>query len=127
MKRLALMVAILMVMAMEGYAQEDRWMQDATFKRLNAYLQLYPGQVEQVYEIYCFFVVQLQPSKSADAQFENEQSEDVQHALIGHLRRMYHALSGEQYRKYVELLDVSRSHIQDDRLNPELKRYLALR
>lgn len=77
------------------------------FGRLSSYLSLAPTQVEEVFSINDFFVEQQRKSLSKDVKRQEEQ---LQKAVYGNLKLMKNALTADQYRKYVTLLNVTNNN-----------------
>lgn len=79
------------------------------FNRLNTYLSLEPTQTKKVYKINEDFIWEQQESLSEDAK---SQEEGMQKALSNNLESMKEVLTTEQYRKYVKILNVTKSNKQ---------------
>lgn len=73
------------------------------FSRLSSYLGLAPYQMEEVLNINDYFVQEQRKSLSKDLK---RQDERLQKAVYGNLKLMKEALTADQYRKYVILLNV---------------------
>ena len=76
------------------------------FSRLSSYLGLAPYQMEEVLNINDYFVQEQRKSLSKDLK---RQDERLQKAVYGNLKLMKEALTADQYRKYVILLNVTRN------------------
>lgn len=77
------------------------------FSRLSAYLGLAPYQMEEVLNINDYFVQEQRKSLSKDLK---RQDERLQKAVYGNLKLMKEALTADQYRKYVILLNVTNNN-----------------
>ena len=79
----------------------------AEFSRLSSYLGLAPYQMEEVLNINDYFVQEQRKSLSKDLK---RQDERLQKAVYGNLKLMKEALTADQYRKYVILLNVTNNN-----------------
>ena len=77
------------------------------FSRLSSYLGLAPYQLEEVLNINDYFVQEQRKSLSKDLK---RQDERLQKAVYGNLKLMKEALTADQYRKYVILLNVTNNN-----------------
>ena len=77
------------------------------FSRLSSYLGLAPYQMEEVLNINDYFVQEQRKSLSKDLK---RQDERLQKAVYGNLMLMKEALTADQYRKYVILLNVTNNN-----------------
>ena len=77
------------------------------FSRLSSYLGLAPYQMEEVLNINDYFVQEQRKSLSKDLK---RQDERLQKAVYGNLNLMKEALTADQYRKYVILLNVTNNN-----------------
>lgn len=77
------------------------------FSRLSSYLGLAPYQMEEVLNINDYFVQEQRKSLSKDMK---RQDERLQKAVYGNLKLMKEALTADQYRKYVILLNVTNNN-----------------
>ena len=77
------------------------------FSRLSSYLGLAPYQMEEVLNINDYFVQEQRKSLSKDLK---RQDERLQKAMYGNLKLMKEALTADQYRKYVILLNVTNNN-----------------
>ena len=77
------------------------------FSRLSSYLGLAPYQMEEVLNINDYFVQEQIKSLSKDLK---RQDERLQKAVYGNLKLMKEALTADQYRKYVILLNVTNNN-----------------
>ncbi|MDD2952337.1 MAG: hypothetical protein PHC95_04115 [Parabacteroides sp.] len=77
------------------------------FSRLSSYLGLAPSQMEEVFNINDYFVQEQRKGLSKDLK---RQDERLQKAVYGNLKLMKEALTADQYRKYVTLLNVTNNN-----------------
>lgn len=77
------------------------------FSLLSSYLGLAPYQMEEVLNINDYFVQEQRKSLSKDLK---RQDERLQKAVYGNLKLMKEALTADQYRKYVILLNVTNNN-----------------
>ena len=77
------------------------------FSRVSSYLGLAPYQMEEVLNINDYFVQEQRKSLSKDLK---RQDERLQKAVYGNLKLMKEALTADQYRKYVILLNVTNNN-----------------
>ena len=77
------------------------------FSRMSSYLGLAPYQMEEVLNINDYFVQEQRKSLSKDLK---RQDERLQKAVYGNLKLMKEALTADQYRKYVILLNVTNNN-----------------
>ena len=77
------------------------------FSRLSSYLGLAPYQMEEVLNNNDYFVQEQRKSLSKDLK---RQDERLQKAVYGNLKLMKEALTADQYRKYVILLNVTNNN-----------------
>ena len=77
------------------------------FSRLSSYLGLAPYQMEEELNINDYFVQEQRKSLSKDLK---RQDERLQKAVYGNLKLMKEALTADQYRKYVILLNVTNNN-----------------
>lgn len=77
------------------------------FGRLSSFLELTPVQMDEVYNINDYFVEQQKESLSKDTK---RQEAKLQKAVYGNLKLMKGALTADQYRKYVTLLNVTNNN-----------------
>ncbi len=77
------------------------------FSRLSSYLGLAPYQMEEVLNINDYFVQEQRKSLSKDLK---RQDERLQKAVYSNLKLMKEALTADQYRKYVILLNVTNNN-----------------
>ena len=77
------------------------------FGKLSSFIDLTPSQMDEVYDINEYFKGQQKESLSRDTK---RQEERLQKAVYGNLKLMKSALSDNQYRKYVTLLNVTNNN-----------------
>ena len=77
------------------------------FSRLSSYLGLAPYQMEEVLNINDYFV---QEQRKSLSKYLKRQDERLQKAVYGNLKLMKEALTADQYRKYVILLNVTNNN-----------------
>lgn len=77
------------------------------FSRLSSYLGLAPYQMEEVLNINDYFV---QEQRKSLSKVLKRQDERLQKAVYGNLKLMKEALTADQYRKYVILLNVTNNN-----------------
>ena len=77
------------------------------FSRLSSYLGLAPYQLEEVLNINDYFV---QEQRKSLSKYLKRQDERLQKAVYGNLKLMKEALTADQYRKYVILLNVTNNN-----------------
>ncbi len=125
MRRLGMMVVALMMVATMSFAQKVSDSKSMSFDKLSRYLQLDANQIAEVSEINTYFENQLGQPLSAEALCNNARSEETRNALLCNLKLMKRALTKDQYRKYVALINVTRANQEDKVSNPLLDSYLA--
>ena len=114
MRKLFMAVAILGISATVSFAKaqcvNDNGNKEpfaVEFGKLSSYLDLTPSQMDEVYDINEYFKGQQKESLSRDTK---RQEERLQKAVYGNLKLMKSALSDNQYRKYVTLLNVTNNN-----------------
>lgn len=125
MRRLGMMVVALMMVATMSFAQKVSDSKSMSFDKLSRYLQLDANQIAEVSEINTYFENQLGQPQSAEALCNNARPEETRNALLCNLKLMKRALTKDQYRKYVALINVTRANQEDKVSNPLLDSYLA--
>lgn len=126
MRRLGLLVAVALMMgATTSFAQSGKEANQTSFERLSKYLRLTEAQAPEVAEINAYFENQLGQPLSAEALSQSERPEEMRNALFCNLKLMKRALTKEQYRKYVALINVSRANQPMAITSPDLEAYLA--
>lgn len=107
MKRLAMAVSALFLSATICFAQKPGMSKEpfaVDFYKLSAYLQLTPSQLDEVENINEFFITKQGESLRAQAKLQDKK---MREAVYGNLKLMKKALTPDQYRKYVILLNVT--------------------
>ena len=114
MRKLFMAVAILGISATVSFAKAQCVNENGNkepfaveFGKLSSYLDLNPSQMDEVYDINEYFKGQQKESLSRDTK---RQEERLQKAVYGNLKLMKSALSDNQYRKYVTLLNVTNNN-----------------
>ena len=114
MRKLFMAVAILGISATVSFAKAQCVNENGNkepfaveFGKLSSYLDLTPSQMDEVYDINEYFKGQQKESLSRDTK---RQEERLQKAVYGNLKLMKSALSDNQYRKYVTLLNVTNNN-----------------
>ena len=114
MRKLILAVAVLGMSATMNFAKAqcvneygNKEPFAVEFSRLSSYLGLAPYQMEEVLNINDYFVQEQRKSLSKDLK---RQDERLQKAVYGNLKLMKEALTADQYRKYVILLNVTNNN-----------------
>ena len=114
MRKLFMAVAILGISATVSFAKAQCVNENGNkepfaveFGKLSSYLDLTPSQMDEVYDINEYFKGQEKESLSRDTK---RQEERLQKAVYGNLKLMKSALSDNQYRKYVTLLNVTNNN-----------------
>ena len=126
MRRLGLLVAVALMMgATTSFAQSGKEANQTSFERLSKYLRLTEAQAPEVAEINAYFENQLGQPLSAEALSQSERPEEMRNALLCNFKLMKRALTKEQYRKYVALINVSRANQPMAITSPDLEAYLA--
>lgn len=125
MKRLVLAVSALLVGATVGLAEKPvsgKQPFAVNFNKLSAYLQLTPAQMEEVEHINEFFLEKQSESLRARVKWQDRK---MQEAVYGNLKLMKKALTADQYRKYVILLNVTHNNNRRMGMNSLPDVYLA--
>ena len=114
MRKLFMAVAILGISATVSFAKAQCVNENGNkepfaveFGKLSSYLDLTPSQMDEVYDINEYFKGQQKESLSRDTK---RQEERLQKAVYGNLKLMKSALSDNQYRKYVTLVNVTNNN-----------------
>ena len=114
MRKLIMAVAVLGMSATMNFAKAQCVNENGNkepfaveFGKLSSYLDLTPSQMDEVYDINEYFKGQQKESLSRDTK---RQEERLQKAVYGNLKLMKSALSDNQYRKYVTLLNVTNNN-----------------
>lgn len=108
MKKLVLLAALVMGFVGASNAQDINGRFKLDFESLDAYLGLLPTQVDKVFDINKHF----QESQATAMATENLEArgEAMRTAVYGNLKLMREALSEEQFRKYVTILNVTNNN-----------------
>ena len=100
MKRLVLLVVVALGMSATSFAGEKvegkDWKVDVNVAKLSKYLNLDARQMEEVANISDYF-----------ADKEAKQGKKLREAVYGNFKLMKRTLTNEQYKKYVQLLNVT--------------------
>lgn len=114
MRKLFMAVAILGISATVSFAKAQCVNENGNkepfaveFGKLSSMTDLTPSQMDEVYDINEYFKGQQKESLSRDTK---RQEERLQKAVYGNLKLMKSALSDNQYRKYVTLLNVTNNN-----------------
>jgi len=114
MRKLFMAVAILGISATVSFAKAQCVNENGNkepfaveFGKLSSFIDLTPSQMDEVYDINEYFKGQQKESLSRDTK---RQEERLQKAVYGNLKLMKSALSDNQYRKYVTLLNVTNNN-----------------
>ena len=114
MRKLFMAVAIVGISATVSFAKAQCVNENGNkepfaveFGKLSSYLDLTPSHMDEVYDINEYFKGQQKESLSRDTK---RQEERLQKAVYGNLKLMKSALSDNQYRKYVTLLNVTNNN-----------------
>lgn len=114
MRKLFMAVAILGISATVSFAKAQCVNENGNkepfaveFGKLSSHYDLTPSQMDEVYDINEYFKGQQKESLSRDTK---RQEERLQKAVYGNLKLMKSALSDNQYRKYVTLLNVTNNN-----------------
>ena len=114
MRKLFMAVAILGISATVSFAKAQCVNENGNkepfaveFGKLSSLKDLTPSQMDEVYDINEYFKGQQKESLSRDTK---RQEERLQKAVYGNLKLMKSALSDNQYRKYVTLLNVTNNN-----------------
>ena len=114
MRKLFMAVAVLGISATVSFAKAQCVNENGNkepfaveFGKLSSYLDLTPSQMDEVYDINEYFKGQQKESLSRGTK---RQEERLQKAVYGNLKLMKSALSDNQYRKYVTLLNVTNNN-----------------
>lgn len=127
MRSLVLVIAILTT-SLTGFATNDETSQVklsndpfiVSFESLNRYLDLSPNQINKVYDINNYFIETQNNYMKLNAYLKEKK---MQQAVYGNLKLMKDALSPEQYKKYLTLLNVTNTNRMID--NTEVNIYLT--
>lgn len=108
MKRLVLLVVVALGMSATGFAgnkvEGKDWKVDVNIVKLSKYLQLNARQMEEVATISDFFADKVQSASYAK---EAKQGKKLREAVYGNFKLMKRTLPEEQYKKYVQLVNIT--------------------
>ncbi len=108
MKRLVLLVVVALGMSTTGFAgnrvEGKDWKVDVNIAKLSKYLQLNARQMEEVITISDYFADKVQSASYAK---EAKQGKKLREAVYGNFKLMKRTLTEEQYKKYVQLVNVT--------------------
>lgn len=108
MKRLVLLVVVALGMSATSFAEEKvegkDWKVDVNVAKLSKYLNLDARQMEEVANISDYFADKVQSASYAK---EAKQGKKLREAVYGNFKLMKRTLTNEQYKKYVQLLNVT--------------------
>ena len=110
MKKFGFIVAVLCMCATASFAQRPSLSREpfiVSTGKLANYLQLTSTQIAEVAEINAYFIEKQEESAKASA---NKQDQKRYEAVYGNLKLMKQALTPEQYRKYVTLLNITNNN-----------------
>ena len=115
MKRLGMAVAALVFCATISFGQDlSKESFSINFDKLSSYLELAPSQMNEVSSISQYFTEKQNESFSGNPV---RQEKKMQQAVYGNLKLMKKALTEDQYRKYVAILNVTNNNKQFIRPN----------
>lgn len=108
MKRLVMAISALLLSATISFAQNSvKKPFIVNVDRLSPYLQLTPSQMNEVANINEYFIEMQNESVKASVK---HQEKKMRQAVYGNLKLMKKALTPEQYRKYLVLLNVTNNN-----------------
>lgn len=112
MKRLGLAVAAVLMSASMSFAQNNEVKLTkkpfaVSTGKLGAYLQLTSSQLDEIGKINAYFIEKQDESIKASGKL---QAQKMRQAVYGNLKLMKKALTPEQYRKYVVLLNITNNN-----------------
>ncbi len=112
MKRLGLTLVVVLMSVASSFAQGNSNKVNKepfaiNFEKLSYYLELAPYQVEEVANINEYFLDMQKQSLRGNAKLRDKR---MHQAIYGNLKLMKGALTPEQYRKYVTLLNVTHNN-----------------
>lgn len=125
MKRFSMAVAALVLCATMSFAQGQNQSKEAfvvNFDKLSSYLELTPSQMGEVADINQYFIDKQIESVSANPVRYDKR---MQQAVYGNLKLMKNALTNEQYRKYVALINLTNNNKQAIVMNTADDTYFA--
>lgn len=108
MKRLVLMVVVALGVSTTSFAgnkvEGKDWKVDVNVAKLSQFLKLNARQMEEVATISDYFADKVQSASYAK---ETKQGKKLREAVYGNFKLMKRTLTDEQYRKYVQLVNVT--------------------
>lgn len=108
MKRLVLMVVVALGVSATSFAgnkvEGKDWKVDVNVAKLSQFLKLNARQMEEVATISDYFADKVQSASYAK---ETKQGKKLREAVYGNFKLMKRTLTDEQYRKYVQLVNVT--------------------
>lgn len=108
MKRLVLMVVVALGMSATSFAGNKveckDWKVDVNVAKLSQFLKLNSRQMEEVASISDYFADKVQSASYAK---ETKQGKKLREAVYGNFKLMKRTLTDEQYKKYVQLVNVT--------------------
>ena len=125
MKRFGMAVAALLRCATMSFAQKPSLSREpfvVSTEKLANYLQLTPSQLDEVANINEYFIEMQNASVKASAKLQDKK---MYQAVYGNLKLMKKALSPDQYRKYVTLLNITNNNNRTLGVNTFPEVYLA--
>lgn len=110
MKRMVMAVAALVLCVTMGFAQGSDLSKEpflVNMTQLTSYLELHPSQMNEVSLINAYFIEKQNESLRAGDKLRDKK---MRQAVFGNLKLMKKALSSDQYRKYVALINVTNNN-----------------
>lgn len=108
MKRLVLLVVVALGMCATSFAgnkvEGKDWKLDVNIVKLSKYLKLDTRQMEEVAAISDYFADKVQSASYAK---ETRQGKKLREAVYGNFKLMKRTLTDEQYKKYVQLVNIT--------------------
>lgn len=125
MRRLVVAVMAWVVCMTISFAQEANMSKEpfmVNVGKLVGYLELNPGQINEVSDINDYFKEKQTESLQAKTSVREKK---MRQAVYGNLKLMKKALTADQYRKYVALINVTNNNNQEMFVNSFPDVYLA--
>ena len=121
MKRLFLSVVMILGLSITCFSQQNKlkisdWNMETYLPKLSRYLNLNANQYDDVANAVDFFSYKIRSAKYSNG---NRQIKYLNEAVIGNLKLMKSALSQEQYKKYLRLIN---SELKNRGLNTYLSK-----
>jgi hypothetical protein len=88
----------------EGKNENQDWTMNVNVTKLGKYLNLNSNQTSEVAAITDYFADRIQSASYAK---EEKQAQKVREAVYGNFKLMKRTLNGEQYKKYVQLMNTT--------------------